>query len=199
MQKFSKNRSGFTLLEMMIVMAIIAILALVTFANYRTASQQFALQRAVAKMSQDIRRVQAMAGQEWEGCESSSGQYPIDYQYSYGIFFERADDRPTSYTLYSDCNGNDKYDDGLSGEVEIIELEGNTEISNFSGEFLSPPGGTINNNQKLHIVFIPPDPDVKVINGGEKNNILSVSIEITNTITEQPKTLTIYKSGLIDY
>ena len=59
MKKF-RNNSGFTMIELFVVIAIISILSSVVFLNWRHGEQLFALQNSAYKLSQDIREIQEM-------------------------------------------------------------------------------------------------------------------------------------------
>ncbi len=170
-------------------MAIIAILAMVTFANYKASSQQFALQRAVAKMAQDIRRVQAMAGQEESTCGSN-------FDYGYGIHINiKENDQDydnKKYILFADCNGNTSYEP-TGGNPDKIIIGGEIYLEN---KIIID--GVPTSSRKISIVFEPPDPTT-FFDPGEVKDDPSVFINFGIDGGTQTKTLTVYKSGLIDY
>lgn len=56
-----KEQRGFTLLEITVVVAVIALLSTIFLANYRGGDKQYALLRASHKLSQDMRTVEEMA------------------------------------------------------------------------------------------------------------------------------------------
>ncbi len=55
------QESGFTLIEMMTVLFIMAMISGLVFANYRSGNQQFALENQAYSLAQDLRKVQEMA------------------------------------------------------------------------------------------------------------------------------------------
>jgi prepilin-type N-terminal cleavage/methylation domain-containing protein len=133
------NKKGFTLTELLVVMTIVSILTTLTLFSFRTAEKQFALQSAVYKLAQDLRRVQemAMATREFQGEVPQKG---------YGVYFDISE--PEHYILFADIDGDYEFN-GSSEIVEDIEIEKNIRISSLSS---SP----------LTIIFTPPDPTITI-------------------------------------
>ena len=128
---------GFTIIEFVVVIAIIVILTGLIIPNYRSSNTNLSLQRSGHKLSQDLRRAQEMAisAKEFEG-EVPEG---------YGIYLH--ENEPKQYILFADIDGNQEYS-GLNEQVEEIILEKNIEIRDFYPIHQS----------SLNIVFLPPDP-----------------------------------------
>ena len=168
-KKVSLN--GFTLVELLVVIGIIAILTLILFVNYQPFKREFALQRAATKLAQDIRRMEGMAisSQSFSSCGSG-------YKYQYGIFFKQS--QPEEYNLFVDCNNNGDYDSGIDKIIETIDLESGISILSLSSSF-------------LRIVFSPPDPIVTI-----KPSASSAVITLS-TSNGQSKIIEVNKAGLI--
>lgn len=147
---------GFTLIEMLIVISIIIILTSITVPIYQGSKKQLAIQRAVNKLAQDIRRAEEMA----MGVKEFKGSFPSG---GYGIYFNT----PDRYTLFADSNSNEQYD-GAGELVEDIFFETGVQISQLSPA--SP----------LTIVFIPPDPTTRINSGVSPAAIL---LKIDNSTT----------------
>lgn len=182
-----KNK-GFTLIEILIVMIIMAILSVVIFANYRLGQQQFVLQRATYKLAQDIRRVQAMAGLAEDACKKFGDDFHTDYEYGYGIFLEMTPAPETQkYELIADCNGDGKQSSG-DEVIETIDFEEGTRVKELKIDGL--------NKNKISIVFSPPDPSVFIKNGGD-GDLAEIVIRLEDDETKI-KTIVVNKAGLID-
>lgn len=128
---------AFTLLELLVVTAIIVILTTLVLSNYRFGDKQLALQRSASKLAQDLRRAQEMA----MSAKELSGQVPDGF----GIHFNNS--LPNSYILFADLNNNHHRDIG-DQDLETLTLELNIRMSN-----LFPA-------TNFSILFAPPDPVV---------------------------------------
>ena len=184
-----KNFGGFTLLEVLMVTSIIAIMSALVFANYENRNQQFALQRSVYKVAQDIRKASemGMSAKEWENTIPKGG---------YGIYFKES---TTTYILFADCNDNRVYNSTGSAtsceaatpgqpypeKVEEIKLEKRVYIQNIE------PGSSFSIN------FKPPDPKIKITANGATTTDATTTIAL-ETATTTIRTIHVNKAGLID-
>lgn len=176
--KFQKDR-GFTLIEMLVVISIIAILSSMVFFNYKTGKNQLALERTARKLVQDIRKVQLMAGLKKKDCP----EHP-NYKYGYGISLSKAN--KTYYILFADCDGNEIYtgqDKKLGSEYILFEQA--VEIKNLYYDYS-------HSTNNLDIVFEPPDP-VVFINSNKEEGEITIGLE-----SGTEKTIFVNKFGLID-
>jgi len=165
-------QGGFTLIEVLVIIAIIVILSGVVFINYRSSEKTLALQRAANKLAQDIRRVQEMAIAAQVCC---GGTVPPG---GYGIYLGNVND--TSYILYADKNNSGDYSPAGNERIETINLEQGVKIS-----LLNPSSPSIN--------FKPPDPTITLTGGGP--------VEITLVLesdTSKTKKITVNKAGLVE-
>lgn len=151
---FKKTDAGFTLIELLVVTAIITVLASVILLNYKNTGQQFALQRAANKLTQDIRRASEMA----MSAKELGGKVPPGY----GIYLEAGN---SYYILYADTqppSGNQFYT--LSDTIiETVQLESGVVIQNIN-----------TSNKKVGINFAPPNPQIKIKyqQGNEINEVI---------------------------
>lgn len=180
-----KNLGGFTVVEMMVVVAVIVIITAIVTVNYRSGQKQLALQRAANKLAQDIRRAQemAMAAEEASACVGHLG-----YVYGAGIYINI--NEPDRYHLFGDCNGNNKYQ---PADMDII-----IEPEDFKDVEIAPsPDNTF---KKLHIVFTPPEPAVYIKDVPDGQDVDLEGTTITLRIKNDPtktKTITVNRAGLI--
>ena len=130
------GRQGFTLMELLIVIAVIGIISTMLVVNWRKNEKQYQLQRAAQEIVQNIRKVQDMALNSFK----YEGEIP---DYSYGLFFDKDDNN--SYIVFGDRNGNNTYQ-ASDMQIENVSIETGIEINSLSSE-----------NQNLHITFSLPD------------------------------------------
>lgn len=188
-------QKGFTLLELITIVAIITTLSLIVLTNYRQGERQFALQRSAHKLGQDIRAAQemAMSGQECQICS------PPVVPAGYGIWIETGNPtycenhEPICYRLYADTDpdpdGNQFYTPADT-IIETITLESGVIIQGIS----TLP-------DKVGINFSPPDPiiSIRFPPGGESEEINIVVITLAlKTDDTKTKTIIVNKAGLID-
>jgi len=176
-----KNKNGFTIIELLVVTAIIAIISAMVLANYRSGEKQYIFNQAMQKLVSDLRKAQNMA-------VSGSG---IAGRYcGYGILIKPAVDY-TSYTFYGDippggnCGiSNNKYDS--SDYSETVNL---AERVLFNSSSPSP----------LDVFFKAPEPttyinQVSQYEDNEKEGTVILEYEGESALT---KTIRINVHGLI--
>ncbi len=170
---------GFTLVELMVVIAITSILSTMILPNFRFSEQQLSVKISAYRLAQDLRRVQemAMSSIKFNGQISAGG---------YGVNFVL---NSNTYILFADVNANGEYD-GEGERVEEINLSRIKTTAKYS--YLSYPGGgdpveAWASLPELSVIFVPPDPIV-VIDSAETsyNNeymvVLSYGSEIQKSV-----------------
>jgi len=145
------EQKGFTLVELLVVIAVISLLTAVTLPNYREGSRQLALDRATHKLAQDIRRAQEMAMSMQQIAGNPEG---------YGIYFSKVPSGGNyDVYLYADFSGNEQYGSGeeietIYKEDQGIYLENGIIIKDINAEGANP--------DKISFNFQSPDPIVKL-------------------------------------
>ena len=136
MTRRTKNKSlqGFTLIEMLVIMAIISIISGSLIVNWRKNEKKYEVQYTAQAIVQNLRKAQdiALSGKKYPGEAVPS---------AYGIYFNI--NSKNSYLVFGDKNGNNTYQGG-DILVETILLDPGIEIYSLSA---SP----------LNIVFSIPD------------------------------------------
>jgi prepilin-type N-terminal cleavage/methylation domain-containing protein len=176
----TSKKLGFTFIELIVVIAVIAILTTISFPYYNSIKKNLALERSAAKLVQDIRRAQEMtiSGQ------SPSGVFPKG---GYGIYLNKNN---TDYVLFKDsdegktCNNN--CNSSSPEKIETIALDSKIEVGNLD-------------DNKIHLIFLPPDPVVYLTN--QSGSDLGVSVTtIRISIIGEPskyKDIKINRAGLV--
>ncbi len=157
--KHSNFSSGFTILEMLVVIAIVTILGGAVIFGYRAFSDRLAVSAASQDIAIAIRQAQT------DGVSvKQSGQDTGNFSAGYGIYFTMAD--PTSYQIFSDENNDGVYDGGAQcgngGDclVEKDTLRSNASIVSICDVGSCSPEGLP--ASAVSIVFVRPNPDALI-------------------------------------
>lgn len=148
----SEKERGFTLLELLVVMGIIAVLISMTLGYSRESTRQLALTSTQAEMLSLINRAKFLSIETFFGGGRSGDQRIC----SYGVRVNLSNQEIFIFqdlSSLAECpgNSNNVYDEGekLSGELNEVNLQDTlvtfTEDTNLS-----------------EAVFIPPDPKTKI-------------------------------------
>jgi len=164
---------GFTLLEMMVSISIIALITAIFLVNYHSTNQVTSFANALQKLSSDIRVAQnnSLGSKDFNGTVPRGG---------WGAHFNMASS--SQYIIFADINGNGQYDAGE--EYQITNFAQNVGISSTS------PAGPL-----LDITFRPPDPTT-LFNG--TSTISNAAVNIKDTVNNLSKTVEVNFLGMID-
>ncbi|PIR92863.1 hypothetical protein COT99_04015 [Candidatus Falkowbacteria bacterium CG10_big_fil_rev_8_21_14_0_10_43_10] len=171
-----RTGAGFTLVEMLVAIGIIAAMSTMFLSDYRGADRRSSLKLEAHKFAGDVRKAQnmAMGSIEYNGSIPSGG---------WGIYIPNTADDNT-YVIFADLNGNEDYDGEPADAIyETVTLTNNIAFS----------VGMDNS-----IVFLPPDPRI-FINGNDGSGD-SVNANITVVLSGAAGSRNIYLNdlGLID-
>jgi len=174
--KFSRaaKNIGFTLIEVIVTIFIIAVISGLIFANYHQSGQHIALQNSANILSQDLRRAQQMA-MSVKDYSCSSGKLK-----GFGIWLSPGAD---VYSLRARC----EISDGVYLDPDPV-LENHDELKK-NGVIIS---NLIPNQDPLKIFFYPPDPVIDI--GGATDAMITLSLKNAS----MTKTVKINEIGLIE-
>jgi len=167
---------GFTLIEMLVVLAIIVVITGIVIFNVGTERQNSALLRSSQKLSLDLRRTQNFA-------LSSKVFKTTGVPCGWGVHFNGINS--TNYIIFADLAVNQNCSDrdfiraaNGSEDFETINLESGITVSGLSGGLTD-------------IIFTPPDPVVTFT-----PNQTSVSVTLINK-NSATRAITVNKTGFI--
>lgn len=167
---------GFTIIELVVVMGVIAILSTLVLTNYRSGQKRYALSQASQRLISDLRRAQNQA----MGGIGVHGQYC-----GYGV--HKSDTMTGSYIFFGDgsavCPGNKQYDGG-NELVEEIKLPIGITLSLLSGS-------------EIDAFFLPPRPQTFITKDGMAATEVFFVLEATGT-SLPTKTIHVTSAGLIE-
>lgn len=146
----SANGAGFTLVELLVSVAIMIFIIALFFFNLRGGEKQLALSRVVQRFSQDVNRTAELA------LRAQYTECAIGRISGYGMYV--SSDTPSSYLLFVECSDNEVYNPGLDDVVETVQLERGIQID------------SVEPIPSMSIVFFPPVPTV-FLNPGNQDQL----------------------------
>ena len=148
---FKQNRKkAFTLVELMVVVAITAMVTVMVFTNMRSGGRSGDISASVEKLAGVLKQAQMMAlsGKLIDGSRPLGG---------YGVYLDTSTS-PDSYVFFANTYEatNYKYDDGEGGDtiIQTIKLGDKIRIDTVAG---------------YSIIFVPPRSNIYVSEGPEDN------------------------------
>ena len=119
-----KSRRGFTLVELIISMAIFSLMTTLVIANFRSASSQRLLRSQANALASVFKQaqVQALSGKPFNSAVPVGG---------YGVLLSICSVPPCAVTLFADVNGDFTYD-GAAEKIEDFALGQNVTLTALS-------------------------------------------------------------------
>ena len=172
-------RNGFTILELIIVMAIISVMVAVNMPNYFESIDKKALHLAENQIINDVKIVQDYSYKLLK----HNGTFPDG---GYGIYFDKSSS--DKYIVFADLDSDGIYDAPLE-MYEEIKLPQRTDLSEI---FIVSSTSTSNT---ISIVFKPPYGKVFFDGTSDLNEEIIITVKNNRNDT---KKISIYGSGLIE-
>jgi len=178
------KKSGFTLVELIVSVAIIAMVTGIFLANYSSANRRSDLTMTAQKMVSDTRTAQNYALGLARYGFSGSSNVPTG---GWGVHIDLQAYGNNKYVIFADDNQNGVYDNGeadIRYGAQVTTLPMNIIIDSVSS-------GT-----KADITFLPPDPVTTIT--GSVSTFKQVDIALKDTKTNSIKTVRINYLGLAE-
>jgi prepilin-type N-terminal cleavage/methylation domain-containing protein len=163
---------GFTLLELLITIAVISILTAILFAISAEEERNIALRQSAFQLAQDFREMQnqAMGAQNYQ-CKAAETK-------TFGVYFGQTDGNWNNYYyLFADCDSDKLYTVGTDVILRQTNLKSIIKVSAIS----IPAPAT-----SLQVTFTPPDPITSI-----NTAITSVQTIVTLARKDAAKTISV--------
>ncbi|MCD6550224.1 prepilin-type N-terminal cleavage/methylation domain-containing protein [bacterium] len=179
-----KKDIGFTLLELIISVAVILLLSVLVVASYERQGYRIVLMNASHQVAQDIRMIEEKAMAPDKGV-LIYGPLGVHIEYGTSVYFYFFDEDRNN--LYSSPNDSVLEKKALPGNISFLNPVVSTGTTDFS----------VNS---VDIVFINPDPKIKITGNtgvsfpeGDR-----VAIKLFNSNISVTSTVNVYQTGLIE-
>ena len=151
----TRRKSGFTLVELTVSVAIIVLISVLVLTNYRGFESSLTVQSLAYEVAHALRQAQEYS--------LSVRGFGSDFQVAYGLHFERSD--PTTFFLYVDQNDNAMYDPPPSPPlptsdaiIEIFTLRQGSTIVDLCAQKATLQCSL----SSLDVVYERPNPDANI-------------------------------------
>ena len=134
--KENKDKSGFTLIEMIVVLGVTVVLTLMVISNIRFGVNKNDLKNSAGNLAEILSKARNMSA---SGQKTEAGTFPRG---GYGVHFDTAENG--QYILFADNDGQGDFD--IGEEIFTYKLDKNVIIQSISP------------TNVLDIVFLPPKP-----------------------------------------
>lgn len=185
--KIKGFKKGVTLIEILVVLFIISIFSSILIIDFPKLKNQLALNRAVYKLSGDLKKVQDLGGSGFLLVNSDGQAISVK---GYGIYINTYSGGNKNYIMYADVNGDEQYNTEFDYIMENINLDSVSEGTIIKGISNA-------NSFGLSINFKAPNFSIKISDLAKDKDGVEI---IFATESNQDKTRTVYvnKLGLIE-
>jgi len=204
-----KPRNGFTLVELIVVIGIVALIASITLANFPKLRSSITLDQEVRKVSVALRRAQQFAmgvrrfddtlPPDFAACsEFFKAQFP-----AYGVVLFAGSSLNDSYAIYADPDCNNESATYSGDLIQEFEFEHGVRVEKICLDIDNPEVDCSDDSEytKLDIWYIRPGPRVSLTayqdTGTVKNASNSAKITFKSTDSGLKKSIIVRTTGQI--
>jgi prepilin-type N-terminal cleavage/methylation domain-containing protein len=180
-KRLKNQNSGFSLVELISTTAIIAIISVLFLGGFIGSSRSAEVSMGTLELASEIRSVQNDA---LSSRLAENGERPLG---GWGIVFSTTN--PDSFTVFADRNG-DGIHNGASEQSTVKQIGRGARITG-----LEVDGNPVNH---ARILFIPPEPKIKIYDASPASDYSSLTIELTDVTGQISRSIILNKFGLID-
>lgn len=187
-KKLSRNmkKSGFTLIELIVSVSVIALVTGTFLVNYNSTNRRSDLTMTAQKMVADIRMAQNYAlGLARYGLTGSLN-VPSG---GWGIHIDLQNYGNNRYLLFADDNGNHIFD------ASEAELSYGAQITSLPSDIIIE---SVTSGTKADITFLPPDPVTTIVGSFSNSNFTQLDIVLKDLKVGSIKTIRINYLGLTE-
>ena len=169
-RNYLNKQTGFTMIELLVVMFIMTLLTASVLVSYRGGQRKYVLTQSAQQLVSDLRQAQNMT---ISGVDISS-------YHGYGI---HAEDNNNFYILFADQNGDSIYKSQNDTIIKTVNLPNLIKIDSVSP------------SSNLDVFFKSPNPTTYINNNPSAGQTGTIVLKIENTSLN--KTITVTTAGLI--
>lgn len=175
---------GFTIVEVMVSVAIIALISSVVMFQYKNFDSKLLLRNVAYEIAISLRSAQIYG----ISVRGSGGAF----QTGYGVHFDNS--TPTSYTTFIDLDNSGTYNN-ITEKLETGTIDRNNQISDLC---VSTGGAPVCGKASLDMIFVRPDPDAKfAVNSAKDPSVAYAIIDVAPKTAGALRQVYIYASGQI--
>ncbi len=188
MKIYLTNKKGFTILELLVSIAIFALMTVLLLSKYGTFNQGILLTNLAYDIALTIRNAQSY------GLNVKSADRNSDlYNYPYGVHFDSSASQNTTFIFFADSNPtNGRYDAGTDKIISQTTITRGSKISTLC------KSNCTNNISPLDIIFKRPDPNAIIYANNDNTKTYSdATIKVMASDGVSVKNITVRSTGQI--
>ena len=181
---------GFTLIEVVVVVGVMALIASATLFNFPQFSRRIQIEQEAGKLALSVRKAQAysIAVREFS---AGSGVFP-----GYGVYVSTAN--PNGYVIFGDPNKTSRYDASLGESVETVNFASRVKIAQICGNSqLVPPGPCTLSSADIFYIRPGPDSTFTGVDSGLPSIYSDIKIILSSEDAALSKSVVIWPTGQV--